>query len=43
MAVLIRGGTIVNADTSQRADVLVKGETIAAVGVNHQTASSRKI
>ena len=31
-ATLIRGGTVVNADGSQRADVLVVGERIAAVG-----------
>src|SRR3712207_6447304 len=32
MTLLIRGGTVVNADASRRADVLVEGETIAAVG-----------
>ncbi|WP_213773130.1 dihydropyrimidinase [Bradyrhizobium sp. dw_78] len=32
MAVLIRGGTVVNHDYSRRADVLVDGETIVAVG-----------
>ena len=32
MPVLIRGGTVVNHDHSRRADVLVDGETIAAVG-----------
>src|SRR6187397_3699985 len=32
MRTLIRGGTIVNADGSTQADVLVDGETIAAVG-----------
>jgi len=43
MAVLIRGGTIVNADTSQRADVLVKGETIAAVGENLDAPAGAEI
>ncbi len=32
MALLIRGGTVVNADFSRRADVLVEGERIVAVG-----------
>src|SRR6476659_170750 len=32
MSVLIRGGTVVNHDHSRRADVLIEGETIAAVG-----------
>jgi dihydropyrimidinase len=32
MTILIRGGTVVNHDHSRRADVLVDGETIAAVG-----------
>ncbi len=32
MAILIRGGTVVTADDERRADVLVEGETIAAVG-----------
>ena len=31
MSVLIRGGTVVNHDHSRRADVLIDGETIAAV------------
>ena len=34
MALLIRGGTVVNADRSVRADVLVEGDKIAAVGEN---------
>jgi len=34
MSLLIRGGTVVNADASACADVLVDGETIAAVGPN---------
>ena len=32
MALLIRGGTVVNADVSETADVLIEGETIRAVG-----------
>ncbi len=32
MTLLIRGGTVVNADMSRRADVLVEGERIVAVG-----------
>ena len=32
MAVLVRGGTVVNADRSFRADVLCDGGTIGAVG-----------
>ena len=34
MAILIRGGTVVNADASQRADVLVEGGSIKAVGAD---------
>lgn len=33
MAILIRGGTVVNHDHSKRADVLIDGETIVAIGV----------
>ena len=32
MAVLVRGGTVVNADRSFRADVLCEGGKIVAVG-----------
>jgi len=32
MPILIRGGTVVNHDHSRRADVLVEGATIAAIG-----------
>src|SRR4030088_293925 len=31
-ALIIRGGTVVNHDHSRRADVLVDGETIVAIG-----------
>jgi dihydropyrimidinase len=34
MSILIRGGTVVNADQSFRADVLIEGGTIDAVGPN---------
>jgi dihydropyrimidinase len=34
MAILVRGGTVVNADTSSRADVLVEDGLIKAVGAN---------
>ena len=34
MTTLIRGGTVVNADRAFRADVLIEGDTIAAVGEN---------
>jgi dihydropyrimidinase len=32
MSILIRGGTVINHDHSRRADVLVDGETITAIG-----------
>jgi dihydropyrimidinase len=32
MAIVIRGGTVINADNSVRADVLIEGEKIVAVG-----------
>ncbi|MBM3519669.1 MAG: dihydropyrimidinase, partial [Alphaproteobacteria bacterium] len=31
-SILIRGGTVVNADISERADVLIRDGKIAAVG-----------
>lgn len=34
MSILIRGGTVVNADSSQSADVYIEGNKIAAVGEN---------
>ena len=34
MSLLIRGGTMINHDHSRRADVLIDGETIAAVGAS---------
>jgi len=32
MSILIRGGTVINHDHSRRADVLIDGETVAAIG-----------
>ena len=32
--ILLRGGTVVNADSQQKADVLIQGEKIVAVGPN---------
>lgn len=34
MSLLIRGGTIANADLSQRADVLIEDDKIAAIGID---------
>ena len=34
MTTLIRGGTVVDAEHSYRADVLIEGDTIAAIGLN---------
>ncbi len=34
MTLLVRGGTVVNADLSQRADLLIEGDKIAAIGVD---------
>jgi dihydroorotase-like cyclic amidohydrolase len=33
MSILIRGGAVINHDHSRRADVLIEGETIAAVAL----------
>jgi dihydropyrimidinase len=43
MRTLIAGGTVVNADGSYRADVLIDGETIAAVGSVEGIAVDRTI
>ncbi|MFA5124171.1 amidohydrolase family protein, partial [Zavarzinia sp.] len=32
MTLLVRGGTVVNADYTRQADVLIEGGTVAAVG-----------
>ncbi len=42
MRTLITGGTVVNADGSARADVLVDGETIAAVGTGGAIETRRE-
>src|SRR5260370_1431631 len=39
-ALIIRGGTAVNHDHSRRADALVRGETIVAIGSRQPTAST---
>ncbi|MFN4274983.1 MAG: dihydropyrimidinase [Ferrovibrio sp.] len=43
MAILVRGGTVVNADCSQRADVLVDGGTIKAVGPDLETPAGAEV
>ena len=44
MSIIIRGGTVVNASGEQRADVLITGGTIAAVGVDLEApAGAREI
>ena len=43
MALLIRGGTVVNADLCRRADVLVEGERIVAVGENLEAPAGAEI
>lgn len=43
MAILIRGGTVVDADLSQRADVLVDGGTIKAVGARLDAPAGAEI
>lgn len=43
MAILIRGGTVVNADLSQRADVLVDGGTVKAVGAKLDAPAGAEI
>src|SRR6187397_3155546 len=43
MRTLIKGGTIVNADATARADVLVDGETIAMIGTNLEATADRTV
>ena len=43
MRTLIKGGTIVNADATTRADVLVDGETIALIGTDLEATAGRVI
>jgi len=42
-SLIIRGGTVVNHDHSQRADVLVEDETIVAVGAALDTPSGAEV
>jgi len=43
MSVLLRGGLVVNADAAVLADVLIQGETIAAVGPNLVAPEGTKV
>ena len=43
MPLLIRGGTVVNHDHSRRADVLIDGETIVAVGASLDAPAGSEI
>jgi len=43
MRTLIKNGTIVNADSTSRADVLVDGETIASIGTDLDAGADRTI
>ncbi|WP_020180080.1 dihydropyrimidinase [Methylopila sp. M107] len=43
MTLLIKGGTVVTADRQWRADVLVEGETIAAVGENLEAPAGAEV
>ncbi len=43
MSLLIRGGTVVNADVSQRADVLCEGGSIRAVGPDLQAPAGAQV
>src|SRR5580658_2544486 len=43
MTKLIRGGTIVNHDTSRRADILVRDGVIAAIGANLEAPAGAEL
>lgn len=43
MSVLIKGGTVVTAEWTDRADVLIEGETIAAVGTGLEAPESEVV
>ena len=43
MGILVRGGTVVNADTSQRADVLTDGGRIVAVGADLEAPGDAEV
>jgi dihydropyrimidinase len=43
MAILIRGGTLVTADGESRGDILIEGETIAAVGPSLEAPAGARV
>lgn len=43
MSILIRGGTVVNADLSQKADVLTDGDQIVAIGVDLEAPAGAEV
>ena len=43
MPLLIRGGTVVNHDHSRRADVLIDGDSIVAVGTSIEAPTGTEI
>lgn len=43
MSLLIRGGTVVNADHTERADVYCEGGVIRAVGANLEAPSGARV
>jgi dihydropyrimidinase len=43
MALLVRGGTVVNHDHSKRADVLIDGETIVAIGTKLEAPAKTEV
>src|SRR5436190_19523877 len=43
MAILIRGGTVVDAEYAYRADVLIEGEQIAAIGEHVEAPSDAEV
>ena len=43
MSLVIRGGTVVNADISERADIYIEGGVITAVGMNLEVPSDAEV
>ncbi|MCG8357308.1 MAG: amidohydrolase family protein, partial [Kiloniellales bacterium] len=43
MAILIRGGTVVTADLSQRADILTEGDKIGAIGADLEAPEGAEV
>ena len=43
MSILIRGGTVINHDHSRRADVLVDGETVVAIGPSIEAPAGAEV